>query len=138
MGKIEDDHSAKMVRYIKSVLLGGVIGLGTCLICLVLVAIGISNGLFDMGFLYQFTLLSCVVGSFFGGRWAIRGCGQRALIVGLLVGVVLFLIILTIGVIFFGGRPESGGIGLLCACLCGGAVSGFLGYRRKGKKKRRK
>ena len=138
MGKTQDEHSVKMVRYIKYVVLGGLLGLAVCIVCLVLVAVGISRGFFDMDYLYQFTLLSCVVGSFFGGRWAIRRCVYRRLIVGILVGVVLFLIILTIGVIFFGGRPESGGIGLVCASLCGGAVSGIVGYGGKSKKKRRK
>ena len=67
--------------------------------------------------------------------------GRRTLIVGLCTGAVLFLLLLTVGVLFFETMSvEQGGIGLLCGGLCGGAAAGLLGggKRSGGKKKRRK
>ena len=74
---------------------------------------------------------------------AVRRCGTRGLLVGLATGSVLFLLLLTVGVLFFQSMtPQSGGIGLLCGCLCGGAAAGLLrggGKKRTtAKKKRRK
>ena len=139
MRKTEEDQGAKAVRYMVSVIMGGICALVVCLLFLLAVSACISKGLLDMGLIYQLTLVGCVLGSFAGGRMAVRRCGARALIVGLCAGLVLFLLLLTIGVIGFHAAPESGGIGLLCASLCGGAVAGLLGGgQSQGKKKRRK
>ena len=88
-------------------------------------------------------VVACVLGSFAGGVVAIRRCKARALLVGLAVGAVFFLLLLTVGVLFFETMtPEAGGIGLACGSLCGGAAAGILcgggGKGGKGKKKRRK
>ena len=56
-------------------------------------------------------------------------------------GGVLFLLLLTVGVLLFDAHSvEQGGIGLACGCLCGGAAAGLLGSGKKKsvKKKRRK
>ena len=60
-----------------------------------------------------------------------------SLLAGLGVGVVLFLLLLTAGfIVYQGASVANGGAGILCACLCGGAIPGLLG--RKPKKKRRR
>ena len=72
-----------------------------------------------------------------GGGYAVRKVGRRSLLVGLGVGAVLFLLLLTAGLIVYQGASiANGGAGILCACLCGGAIPGLLG--RKPKKKRRR
>ena len=67
---------------------------------------------------------------------------DRALIVGLTTGGVLFLLLLTIGALCFETVSlEAGGIGLLCGSLCGGAAAGILGgggKKKPARKKRRK
>ena len=78
-----------------------------------------------------------VPGGFAGAMTAVRRCGSRALIVGLAVGAVFFLLLLTVGVLLFESMSlEAGGLGLLCGGLCGGAAAGLMGS--KPKKKRRK
>lgn len=140
MRKNEEDQGAKLVQYMLSVLLGGAVALLVCFLLLLLASVGISRGWLGENLMYQIAIVACVLSAFSGAVVAVRRCRARALIVGLVVGAVLFLLLLTVGVLFFDTMtPEAGGIGLLCGSLCGGAAAGILGGGRvKGKKKRRK
>lgn len=140
--KNEEDQGAVLLRYGKAVLLGGgaafLVGLGI----LFLASLGVSHGLLDGALRYQLTVVSCVLGSFAGGIFAVRSSPARGLFVGMAVGGVLFLLQLSLGLVLYGGLSmESGGFGLLFGDLCGGAAAGILtgGGRkrsRKGKKRR--
>lgn len=138
MRKNEEDQGARLVRYMLGVLLGGGVALSVCFLLLLLASVGISRGLFSQDHMDQITMVACVAGSFLGGVTAVGRCGARALIVGLLAGAVFFLLLLTAGVIVFHASvPESGGIGLLCGSLLGGAAAGLLaGRTKRGKGKR--
>lgn len=137
MRKNEEEQSAKLIRFMSSILLGGVLALAVCLVFLFLCSIGISSGWVGDRFMVQYTLAGCVLGSLIGGIFAVRRCRTRTLVVGLCAGVVLFLLLLTVGLLFYPGMSvENRGVGLLCGCLFGGALAGLLGG--KPKKKRRK
>lgn len=137
MRKNEEDQSAKLVRYVLDVLLGGAVALLVCFLFLLAASFGISRGWLGEELMYQLTIVGCVLGGFIGGVVAVGRCRSRTLIVGLLVGAVLFLLMLTVGLLFYDNiAPEEGGLGLLCGALCGGAAAGILGG--KPKKKRRK
>lgn len=137
MRKNEEDQSAKLVRYVMDVLLGGAVALLVCFLFLLAASFGISRGWLGEKLMYQLTIVGCVLGGFIGGVVAVGRCRSRTLIVGLLVGAVLFLLMLTVGLLFYDSiAPEEGGLGLLCGALCGGAAAGILGG--KPKKKRRK
>ena len=137
MRKTEEDQGTRLVRAMTNILLGGVVALAVCLMFLVLCSIGISGGWLQEGLMYQMAVVSCVIGGFAGAMTAVRRCGSRALIVGLAVGAVFFLLLLTVGVLLFESMSlEAGGLGLLCGGLCGGAAAGLMGS--KPKKKRRK
>ena len=136
MRKTEEDQGTRLVRAMTNILLGGVVALAVCLMFLFLCSIGISGGWLQEGLMYQMAVVSCVIGGFAGAMTAVRRCGSRALIVGLAVGAVFFLL-LTVGVLLFESMSlEAGGLGLLCGGLCGGAAAGLMGS--KPKKKRRK
>ena len=137
MRKTEEDQGTRLVRAMTNILLGGVVALAVCLMFLFLSSIGISGGWLQEGLMYQMAVVSCVIGGFAGAMTAVRRCGSRALIVGLAVGAVFFLLLLTVGVLLFESMSlEAGGLGLLCGGLCGGAAAGLMGS--KPKKKRRK
>ena len=137
MRKTEEDQGTRLVRAMTNILLGGVVALAVCLMFLFLCSIGISGGWLQEGLMYQMAVVSCVIGGFAGAMTAVRRCGSRALIVGLAVGAVFFLLLLTVGVQLFESMSlEAGGLGLLCGGLCGGAAAGLMGS--KPKKKRRK
>ena len=68
------------------------------------------------------------------------GCrlGGSGLLSGLGVGTVLFLLLLTAGLLVYEDASlERGGAAILCACLCGGGLAGLI-CRRKPKKKRKR
>ncbi len=142
MRKTEEEQGAKLLRYGKAVLLGGITAFLACLVFLFLASIGISRGLLDAGMRYQLTVVGCVLGGFSGGILAVRWCGSRGLFVGLAVGGVLFLLQLTAGLLLYDTLSlESGSLGLLFGGLCGGASAGILSgggkSRSKSGKKRR-
>ncbi len=136
MRKNEEEQGVKLVRYAVDVLIGGAAALGVCLVFLLLASVGISAGWLGEKLMYQLTIAGCVLGCFAGGMIAVRRCGARGLLVGLAVGAVHFLLLLTIGLLFFDAMaPEAGGVGLLCGSLCGGAAAGLLGARPQRKRK---
>ncbi len=128
MRKSEEEQGAKLLHYGKFILLGGIGAFAISLAVLFLAAVGISQGLLDAGLQYQFAVVACVLGGFVGGMFAVRNCSARGLFIGLSVGGVLFLLQLTMGLLLYDSFSlESGGVGLLCGALCGGAAAGILG-----------
>ena len=82
-------------------------------------------------------LAVCVLGAMTGGLYAARRIGRRTLLVGLGVGGVLFLLLLTAGLLAYDtASVDQGGVGLLSACLCGGGIAGVLGGASKKKRRR--
>ena len=119
------------------VLKGGVLAGVTAILALLICAVLVSVGVVPVGAMYGGVLAVCVLGALTGGAYAVRRVGGRSLLAGLGVGVVLFLLLLTAGLIAYqGASVANGGAGILCACLCGGTIPGLLG--RKPKKKRRR
>jgi putative membrane protein (TIGR04086 family) len=141
MRKNEEDHSARMVRWGVGVILGGVVALVVCMLVLLAASVGISRGVIGEDMTYQVTVAGCLLGGFAGGLFAVRRCAARSFAAGLAAGAVLFLLLLSVGVLFFDATsPGMGGVGLLCGALCGGAAAGLVGggKPRTTRKKRRK
>ena len=122
-----------MCEVLKGGVLAGVVSILALLACAVLV----SMGVLPVSAMYGAVLAVCVLGAMVGGTWAVRRVRTRSLLVGPGVGAVLFLLLLTAGLIVYQETSvANGGTGILCACLCGGAIPGLLG-RKPGKKRRR-
>lgn len=141
MRKSEEDQGTILLRYGKAILLGGAAAFLTCVLFLFLAAFGVSRGLISGELRYQLTVVGCVLGGFTGGIFAVRRCSGRGVFVGLAVGIVLFLLQLTVGLLFCKDISlESGGVGLLCGGVCGGAAAGILsgGGRKTTKTKKRR
>ncbi len=115
---------------------GGLAGI-VVILSLLLCAVLISSGTLSERWMDGAVLAVCVAGAFAGGMYTVRRLRTRTLLLGLGVGAVLFLLLLTAGLLAYDSASlENGGIGVLCACLCGGGISGVL--FRQPKKKRRK
>ena len=132
-----EETGGEWINAMCDVLIGGVMAGVTTILVLLICAVLVSMGVVPVGAMYGAALAACVVGALVGGSYAVRKVGRRSLLVGLGVGAVLFLLLLTAGLIVYQGASiANGGAGILCACLCGGAIPGLLG--RKPKKKRRR
>lgn len=119
------------------VLIGGALAGLVAILALLLCAVLLSIGIVPVDAMYGVVLAVCVAGSLVGGIYAIHKVSGRSLLVGLGVGAVLFLLLLTAGLIVYEESSiANGGAGILCACLCGGAIPGLLA--RKPKKKHRR
>lgn len=137
MRKNEEEQYTKMTHYLCGALFGGLFAAAVCLLLLLFCSFGISKGWLNDGYMIQYTVAACVIGAFAGGRFAVRRCRTRILLLGLGTGLVFFLLLLSVGFILLHDVSlENHGVGLLCASLIGGTFAGFP--RGKKKKKQRK
>lgn len=115
----------------------GALGAMVALFVLGIAAALISSGIMDNARGDSAVIAACLLGGLTGGIFAVRRRAGAALPTGLGVGGVLFLLLLTAGVLLFDALPvlRSGGV-VAGACLCGGGLAGVLAG--KPKKKRRK
>jgi len=122
-----------MCELLKGGVLAGVVTMAALLLCAALV----SAGLLRERWMDGAVLAVCVIGAAAGGLYAVLRIGERSMLVGPGVGVVLFLLLLTAGMLVYDTASlEQGGVGILLACLCGGAIAGILGRRPKKKRRR--
>lgn len=129
----ENQWVSAMCELLKGGVAAGLVTILTLLLCAVLVSAGVLRERWMEGAV----LACCVAGAWVGGLFSARRIGTRTLLVGLAVGSVLFLLLLTAGLLVFETASiEHGGIGVLCACLCGGGAAGLMGGGRKKKKRR--
>ena len=135
--KGREDGGGQWLNTVCEVLKGGVLAGVVAILALLACAVLVSMGFLPVGAMEGGVLAVCVLGALAGGICAARRSGTRPLAAGLGVGAVLFLLLVTAGLIAYEGASMSnGGVSILCACLCGGAIPGVLG--RKPKKKRRR
>ena len=121
-----------MCELMKGGAMAGVVTILTLLLCAVLV----SSGMLRERWMEGAVLACCVAGSLAGGLYTVGRIGRRTLFAGLGVGGVLFLLLLTAGLLAYDtASVVHGGVGVVCACLCGGGLAGILGAL--GKKRRR-
>ena len=137
MRKNEDDQTAKAVKTMSGILIGGIIALGICLIILFLCSIGVSSGWLNNHAMMQYTIGGCVIGGFFGAIYSVLRVRSKKLVIGILTSCIQLLLILSIGILMYPGITLSEhGAGIAVGCFAGGILAGFLSG--KPKKKRRK
>ena len=142
MGKIrerkrEEDQCALGFMVMLDVLRSGTIAAAMALAVLAVAAGLISAGVLSDVLSDRIVIAACLTGTFLGGLMAVLRRPNMAIVIGLGVGVVMFFLLSTAGVLLYDSVPGSQGSGaILCACLCGGGLSGILAG--KPKKKRRK
>ncbi len=134
--KRQPESENQWVSTMCELLKGGVAAGLTAILTLLLCAVMVSAGVLKERWMEGAVLACCVLGAWVGGLFSVRRIRARTLLVGLAVGGILFLLLLTAGLLAFETASiEHGGVGVLCACLCGGGIAGLLGA---GKKKKRR
>lgn len=139
MAKREEEQRIQLLQYGKAVLLGGILAFLCSITFLFLISFLISEGKINTSLQYQLSVIVTVLGSLIGGVVAVQRNRDKRFIVGFSVGIVLFLLQLTFGLLCYDSFTlENGEIGLLCGALCGGAAAGILssGRRKKSSHKR--
>ena len=135
--KRERERGVAWLRGVPDVLKGGVLGGGISVLLLAAAACLVWFGAPGSGQESGAVVAACLLGSFAGGLFAVKRGRTASLFGGVGVGVVLFLLLLTAGVVFLHAAPTLCGSGTTAgACLCGGGLAGVLG--RGGAKKRRR
>ncbi len=136
-GRRQEEGGSPWLGAMCEILKGGVLAGVTAILSLLACAALVSAGILPVRAMEGGVMAACVLGALVGGAYAVHRCGGRSLAAGPGVGAVLFLLLLTAGLIAYEGTSvANGGVRILCACLCGGAIPGILG--RKPKKKRRR
>lgn len=132
------DHEAKdIVKLMGNILLGGALALVVCGALLFCAAAAISVGWLKVDAITRLTVAGCAVGTACGAFWAIRRCGNRVLLVGMLVSAVFLLLLLTIGVLVYRDIDlEQNAVAVLCGSVCGGTAMGLLCARPRKKKRK--
>ena len=134
MGKAEE-RGTNAVQMATGVVLGGLLALGVELMILLLGALAVSNGVLKEDSASQLTAAAGVVGCIIGGMLACYRWRDRRLLGGHAAGMVCYLLILAVSLLM-SDAPALGAQALieLAGCLCGGALAGMLGGRRKKKR----
>ena len=132
-----EETSGLWITVMGQLLLGGLAAVLTALLVLLVCSLLVSGGAVPERAMDRAVLAACVLGALAGGLLAVRRIGRSTLLVGGGVGAILFLLLLSVGsLVFESASLSNGGVMILLACLCGGAIPGILG--RKPKKKRRR
>ena len=133
----QEESGSQWINSMCDLLKGGVLAGVAAIVALLLCAVLVSAGLLRERWMEGAVLAVCVLGALTGGMYAVRKIGSRTLLGGLGVGAVLFLLLLTAGLLAYDtASVEQGGVGILCACLCGGGIAGILGGGAKKKRRR--
>jgi putative membrane protein (TIGR04086 family) len=136
-GKRQQGQGGSPKDRISFLVKGSVLALTAALTLLLLCAAAVSGGWIGQNSMDRCVTVACVTAAMLGAVVSIKGGRELALPLGIGTGVMLFLMLFTLGLILFEDAPTPDQIPtILCACLCGGAITGILG--RKTKKKRRR
>ena len=135
--KKPEDPAAVWLGTMCRLLKGGGVAVVTAALGPVVCALLVSGGMVGEKLMGRGILAICVVSSLVGGLVAVRRLERGTLLAGLGVGGILFLLLLTAGFLLYEDASLSnGGVPILIACCCGGAIAGVLGGRPRKKRKR--
>ena len=135
--KKPEDPGAVWLSTMCRLLKGGALVVVTAALGLVVCSLLVSGGVMGERLIGRGVLAICVVSSLAGGLLAVHRLERGTLLAGLGVGGILFLLLLTAGFLLYEDASISnGGVPILIACCCGGAIAGVLGGRPRKKRKR--
>ena len=125
-------------RSMTAMLQGSLVGAAGALVLLGVTALLCFLGAIPVALGEYTAPAAALVGAFVGGGYTMKKLGMRAVgLTGISVGGVLFLVLLSAGLLIYRTEPDAARSGVILACcLCGGGLAGLL-LRRAGKKRRR-
>ena len=137
-------HEEQVVSFLPgmiSLLLGGGVALASAVMLLLAGSCLLSGGMIAQSHEPQLVVAVVLASAVIGGMTAKRGWNHRKVIAGILSGLVFYLLLVVIGLLFYSGfNATQYGVGNLVAAVCGGAMAGMMGgaQGRRGKRRNRK
>ena len=132
-----EDRGPVWLALALNVLRGGLAAFAVAALVLLVAACVVSVGVLGDDRIGSAVIAACLFGSFAGGIVSILRQQNVPIVSGMLVGIVLFLILLSAGFLLYGNDGATGSVGsVFCACMCGGGLAGVLGSRPKKKRRR--
>ena len=136
-GKQWENAGKSRIEDLLEILRGGVLAGGTSVMLLLMCSVLMSFGVLRERWLEGTVLTACVLGGLTGGGYVSLRLGRGTLVLGLAVGIVLSLMLLTAGVlVYHADLAGGGGFRVMAACLCGGGIAGILFGKPKKKRRR--
>ncbi len=116
---------------------GGALGAACAIAVLAVSAALIYFGIISTNRTQGAVVAACLLGGLMGGVFSVGHRKSAPLPTGLGAGGILFLLLLTAGVLVYDAPValESSGV-VAGACLCGGGLAGVLGSKTKRKKRK--
>ena len=116
-----------LLQYTALMTAGAVTGLILTLAGLLLCAFLTAAGTIPESAMRFVTAVACAVGACVSGFLGAKSIGKRALVIGLVTGVVFFLILVILGALFLEGLfPKDGVVMILLASIIGAALGSVL------------
>lgn len=133
--KREDKRSVLLLRMLK----GGLASVMVAMVILAGMALLVSGGLLSRTIAEGSVAAMCAVGVLIGASYVLKGCGRGFLAVGGAVGMIMWLLLLVVGAVCFGGLGGGGGMPVTAiGCLGGGLLAGVLRALRGGAKRNKR
>lgn len=119
----------------KSILLSGIVGIGISLILILIFSFVLSNNNLPESTPNILSSIALGVGGFISGIWIAKKHKKRGALLGLLVGVFIFLFILIGNLILFGFNFSNSIIIKLPIAILSSMIGGIIGVNSKKKLK---
>ena len=119
----QEESGEQWVNSMCELLKGGVLAGFSAVLALLLCALLISMGVLREQWAQGAVLAVCVLGGFAGGIYSIRKIRSRSLLVGTGVGAILFLLLLTAGLLAYDTASLEQGEPAYSAPACAGERS---------------
>ena len=112
--------------------IGETVGMLITLLIVVVGAVLVSNEVIDFENIGYCSMIALVLGSVTGAVTAVKKIKRRKFLMGVLSGVVYYLMLLMVTALFFGGQYRGMGVTLLL--VLGGSIAGaIMANREKGR-----
>ncbi|MDR1117475.1 MAG: TIGR04086 family membrane protein [Oscillospiraceae bacterium] len=132
MHKGNEESGFNVKRFAQAVLIGSGVSVAGCLLILLAVSGIILSGNMSEGSSGAILMVVLFISTIGGGFLAAGRHGSRFLIVGAVQGIVVFLIICLIGLIFYSNfLPSHGGVQIFLSGLAGSISGAMLKNRNK-------
>lgn len=117
----------------KSILLSGIVGIGISLILILIFSFVLSNNNLPESTPNILSSIALGVGGVISGIWIAKKHKKRGALLGLLVGVFIFLFILTGSLMLFGFNFSNSVIIKLSIAILSSTIGGIIGVNSKKK-----